>query len=108
MKLLRATLWIYTTALRRSWECAAVLSRWLATIRPIAPIARTTMMVRDGNEVNVIPPYSINNVVGEALKDPFSESASERGTCFRVSGNSFRCLLYGRQEPEAKPFKSAS
>jgi len=64
------------------------------------------MMVSDGNEVNVILPYSIDNVVGETRNDPFSESASERGTCFRVGGNPFRCLLYGRQEPEAKPFKS--
>jgi hypothetical protein len=34
MKLLRATLWIYATALRRSWECVA--SNWVVSFAPLA------------------------------------------------------------------------
>ena len=33
MKLLRATLWIYSTALRRSWECVA--SNWVVSFAPV-------------------------------------------------------------------------
>jgi len=33
MKLLRATLWIYATALRRSWECAA--KNWIVSFAPV-------------------------------------------------------------------------
>ena len=33
MKLLRATLWIYATALRRSWECAA--KNWVVSFAPL-------------------------------------------------------------------------
>jgi len=34
MKLLRATLWIYAAALRRSWQCAA--GNWLVSFAPLA------------------------------------------------------------------------
>ena len=34
MKLIRATLWIYATALRRSWECAA--KNWVVSFAPLA------------------------------------------------------------------------
>ena len=33
MKLLRATFWIYTTALRRSWECVA--KNWIVSFAPV-------------------------------------------------------------------------
>ena len=33
MKLLRATLWIYATALRRSWECVA--KNWIVSFAPV-------------------------------------------------------------------------
>src|SRR3990172_1883189 len=34
MKLLRATFWIYTIALRRSWECVA--KNWIVSFAPVA------------------------------------------------------------------------
>ncbi len=65
------------------------------------------MMVSHGNEVNVILPNSIDDIVGKTRNDPLPESASERGTCFRVDGNPFGCLLYSRQESKAEPVKSS-
>jgi len=62
-------------------------------------------MLSDGNEVDVILPDSIDNVVGKTRNDPLPKTASERGACFRVGGNPFRCLLHGRQELGAKPVK---
>ena len=44
----------------------------------LAPIARTTVMVSDGNEVNVILPDPIDDVVGKTRNDPFAEFAGER------------------------------
>jgi len=63
------------------------------------------MMVSDGNEVNVILPDSIDNVIGETRNNPLPEPASKRGACLRVGGNPFRCLLDGRQEPKTEPVK---
>ncbi len=53
------------------------------------------MMVSDGNEVNVILPDPIDDVVGKTRNDPLAEFAGERGACLRVGGNPFRCLLHG-------------
>ena len=72
----------------------------------LAPIARTTVMVSDGNEVNVILPNPINDVVGKTPNDPLAESASERGACFRVSENPPRRLFHRCQEPKTKPVKT--
>jgi len=71
----------------------------------LAPIAWATVMVGDGNEVNVILPDPINDVEGKTWNDPLAKAASERGACFGVSENPLRRLLHRCQEPETKPVK---
>jgi len=63
------------------------------------------MMVSHGNEIDMIRPHVINYIERETVNDSLAEFAGERGTGLRVSDNSFRCLLDGRQKPEAKPVK---
>ena len=50
----------------------------LATVGSLAPITRTTVMVSDGNEVNIILPDPIDDVVRKTQNDPFAEFAGER------------------------------
>jgi len=50
----------------------------LVTVGSLAPITRTTVMVSDGNEVNIILPDPIDDVVRKTQNDPFAEFAGER------------------------------
>jgi hypothetical protein len=52
-------------------------------------------MVSHGNEVNIIFPDTIDDVVGETRNDPLSKFAGEGSTCVRVNRNSFHGLLDG-------------
>lgn len=61
----------------------------------VAPIARPTVMVSDGNEVDVILPNTIDDVVGKTRNDPLAEFAGERGAYLRVDRNPFSCLPNG-------------
>jgi hypothetical protein len=54
-----------------------------------------TMMVSHGNEVDIVLPHTINNVVRVTRNDSFTEFAGKRGACLRVDRNPFRCLLDG-------------
>ena len=49
------------------------------------------------NEVNVIFPDAVDDVVGKTRSDPFAEFASaDKSTGVRVSRNTFDCLLDGQ------------
>ena len=53
-------------------------------------------MMSNCNEVNVIFPDMIDDVVGKTRNDPFAEFASDKNTGLRVSRNAFDCLLDGQ------------
>jgi hypothetical protein len=63
------------------------------------------MMVSHGNEIDMIRPHAVNYVERKTLNDSLAEFATEQRACLGVSNDPFRCLLYGRQEPETEPLK---
>ena len=84
---------------------ASFLSRWLATVGSLAPIAWPTMVVSHGNEVDIILPDTVNYVERKTLNESLAKFASEGRACLRVNNNPFRCLLNGRQESETESVK---
>ena len=52
-------------------------------------------MVSDSDEIDVIFPDTIDDVVRETRNDSLAEFATKRGTRLRMGGNPFRCLLDG-------------
>ena len=48
------------------------------------------------NEVNVILPNTIDNIVGKARNNPLAEFPSKGSTRFWVSSNAFDCLFDGQ------------
>jgi len=58
------------------------------------PIARTSMLVGNSDEIDVIFPHTIDDVIREPRNNTFSESGLERCASFGMSGNAFGRLLY--------------
>jgi hypothetical protein len=53
------------------------------------PIARASMLVSDSEEIDVIFPHTIDDVIRKPLNNTFSESVMEMSASFGMSRNAF-------------------
>jgi len=61
------------------------------------------MLMRDGNEIDLLVPRSVDDAEGEPCDQTLSESFSHRRAGIRRSSNAPRCLFDSTQEPETEP-----
>jgi hypothetical protein len=61
------------------------------------------MLMRDGNEIDLLVPHSVDDAEGEASDQTLSKSSAHRRAGIRRLSDALRCLFDSNQELKTEP-----